>query len=247
MISILLHTVLMAALGYFGFQYYQSRKEPPVPPPAMPIKLTQVEQKPGEDPSIDERELRSKVDREIKRIESIPAERKLQTVQKNTRWLDQNSNEKNVAGVLNVTRNAFGGTPQRAYAPLQIPPAGEFDIPSMLPYSDEKYAGADGIERTLRTWVDKDGRTMKQTRRNATLPDGRKVIYQGAFTSDGTLHESEIPDDGSPDNIGRVLDQINQSPLLRKIYLEGVLPILEARRQAKPKPASPTPLPAKAK
>ena len=227
---------LLIHLGLLGLLGLRSTTPPePEPTPTMSVALTQVEppQAPGESPKINERELAQQIDNAMRRLQNFSIEQNLRTLRENTRWLDRNSSEQAVSEIAAIVRRATGAAAagDRAYAPAENPPPGEFDHRSMLPYSTAKITGPDGLERTEQTWVDKAGRSMKQTVRRETLPDGKTRYFHGVYQPDGKLFEYETDHDPLQ-GVGSVLETVSQSPLLQQLFRETVLPALETKRRA---------------
>ena len=230
LMALAIHAGLLGLLGLRGFPQIE-----PTPEPTMAVTLTQVEQSPGQSPKVDDAELKEQIDRASRRFASRSREQNQKTLGENTRWLERNSSEQAVSDISAVVRRA-SGAPVRAYEPVDPPPAGEFDMSSMLLYSTQKIAGEDGLERTQQTWIDKDGRAMKQTSRKAISADGAVRYYHGVYMADGRLEEFETDQDPLG-GAGGILDQVSASPLLQRLYREAFLPLFEAQRKSATSPA----------
>ena len=237
--KVVLFSVLVALLVHAALLGVLSLRQPPpvaAPAPAMAVALTQVEQPaaPGDSPRIDEGELARKFDTAVRRMQSFSLEQNLKTLRDNTRWLESHSSEQAVSEISAVVRRATGApNDNRAYAPVDNPPPGEFDHASMLPYATAKVTGDDGLERTERTLIDKAGRTMKQTVRRAPAADGVPRYFHGVYLPDGQFFEYESDEDPFA-RVGTVLETVSQSPLLQQLFRQAVLPALEAKRKTAP-------------
>jgi hypothetical protein len=97
-------------------------------------------------------------------------------------------------------RNACGAQ-TRAYAPVDPPPAGEFDHNSMLPYAVRQMADEDGAQRIIYTWVDEHGRAL----------------------------EVEMPQEASDPALTTALKMAQRSPMMRQLFQTSVLPVLESQ------------------
>jgi hypothetical protein len=231
LLALALHLGLLGLLGLGGGKALE-----PAPRPTMAVTLTQVEQTPGESPKVDESELAEQMERASRRYESRPREENLKTLDENVRWLNRYSSEQAVGEIAAVVRRATGA-PERAYAPVDPPPAGDFDMQSMLLYSTQPITGEDGLERTEITWVDRAGRVMKQTSRKVASADGTVQYYHGVYGPDGKFHEFETDQDplGGESSL---FQSISQSPLLQRLYREALLPVLESQRSSRQRSAA---------
>ncbi|QNN25038.1 hypothetical protein HED60_23090 [Planctomycetales bacterium ZRK34] len=142
-------------------------------------------------------------------------------------WIEKHSSVESVDAMSRVVKQSVGA-PQRAYEPVEPAPPGSFDIDSMLPYASKKEVFDDGIVRSVQTWVDKDGRVMKQTIRRSKDDNGVLKEYRGTYSADGKFFETEVPvaDDGG---LNSVVEMMSRSEILQKLFTGAVLPALESQ------------------
>ena len=221
------HFVLYTLLG-LGWSDLRNRitgsRDTPTPP------TTAASADSNNSTSIDIPRLATQIEQGVNRQVLLPAEQNLKEFRKHAAWLDSHSSEKSISEISTAVRQATKA-PDRAYAPVDPPPPGEFDMKSMLLYSTTKVTSTrDHIERTEQTWIDKSGRTMKQTARSETTPAGKTIYYQGTYMPDGSLVEFKTDQDPLA-GAGSIYDTIAQSPLLQRLYHEALLPAIEARRK----------------
>lgn len=220
------HFVLYTLLG-LGWRDIRNRitgASEPSTPPAAAASADSSNSTP-----IDIPKLATQIEQGVSRQILIPAEQNLKEFRKYAAWLESHSSEKSISDISTAVRQATKA-PDRAYAPADKPPPGEFDMKSMLLYSTTKVTSSkDHLERTEQTWIDKSGRTMKQTARSETTPAGKIIYYQGAYMPDGSLVEFKTDQDPLG-GAASIYDSIAQSPLLQRLYRDALLPALESRR-----------------
>jgi hypothetical protein len=244
--SIALAVVVHVAAGIFAYRTWFADTPAGRPDaPAIPIKLTDVEQVPGEaSPRVNEREIKSRMERGAAEMTRLTPEQRHKILDTNLKWVEASSSEKSMAEIGQVMRR-IAGAPDRAYAPVEGLPPGHFDGPSMLLYSVIEATRCDGKVCKFHTFVDKNGRTMQTTVRHETGPDGKDHTYYGAKLLDGTWFDSE----GEPEpKEMAILEKLSASPVLQKLYSQGLLPFDAAQRQKKldAQKAAPPPVPPQA-
>lgn len=232
-LSLSIHAVLLGALVWFGLSTFDRPAADDTDDGTSGGAETTVQ----EDVDDATEEIAERIDKGLEQAVAASEAENLERTDKAAKWLETHSSEEAVGDIAQRVREAYG-TNDRAYKPVFPRPAGSFDSSSMLPFTREKRVDDDGIERTHQTWVDKDGRTMVVTSRTYKDESGKLWAMSGTYSADGTLHESKTRYDPSLAAHDQALDRVSQSPLLRKLLSEAVLPVLEAKRRQQSKSKS---------
>ncbi len=162
---------------------------------------------PAEDvsPAVEKQEVRGQIaasmDRFAERDRQELAERGEQVAQ----WLETRSSEQSIEEIGVVVRNAYA-VRTRAYAPVDPPPPGDFDLDTMLPYAVRQTTLDDGSVRVTYTWVDEEGRAK----------------------------EFEMPEEASDPALTAALKMAQRSPMMRQLFQSSVLPVLESQLRPRP-------------
>lgn len=233
-LSLCIHAVLLSAFVWLGLSTFSRPAEDGTEEDDKPTTVQE---------DLDEATdtIKDRIDSGLEEASAATDAENLQRTDAAATFLEQHSNEESVEAIGQRVAELYG-TNDRAYKPVFPRPAGSFHYKSMVEYSREKRVDDDGIERSHRTWVDKDGRTMVQTSREFVDDAGKKWTMTGTYQPDGTLYESKMRYDPSLAARDQALDRMSKSPLMRKLLSEAVLPVLEAKRreqERKPKPADP--------
>lgn len=230
-LSLCIHAVLLSVFVWIGLSTFS----PPAGDDASgDDKPTTVQE------DLDEATdtIKDRIDEGLEEASAATDAENLQRTDAAATFLENNSSEESVEAIGKKVA-AIYGTNDRAYKPVFPRPAGSFHYKSMVEYSREKRIDDDGIERSHRTWVDQDGRTMVQTSRDFVDDDGKKWTMTGTYQPDGTLYESKMRYDPSLAARDQALDRISKSPLMRKLLSEAILPVLEAKRREQERKVTP--------
>lgn len=238
---------VLAHLTLAVFLVYQKLEVGARPgPKSKLVDLSAASQNADGTGEIEPAELDRQLDAGLAKAQSMTDRQRQAISRERADWLEKHSSVQSVEAMSRVVQQSVGA-PQRAYEPVEPAPPGTFDFDSMLPYASKKMTLDDGIERSVQTWVDKDGRVLRQTIRRARDEQGVTREYRGTIGTDGDFFETEVPvaDDGG---LNSVVEMMSRSEILQKVFSGAVLPALESQREkAAQKPAetsdgtSPTP------
>lgn len=223
-------TIAVAAHVALGvFLVYQKLEIGTKPgPKSKLVDLSNAKQNPDGTGEVEPAELDKQIDQGLAKARAMTDRQREALTRERLGWVEKHSSVESVAAIGEVVQQSVGA-PKRAYEPAESPPPGPFDYDSMLPYSTEKRVMDDGVQRTVQTWIDKDGRVLKQTMRRGRDENGVMRQYRGVFEKDGELFETEVPvaDDGG---LNKALEMVSQSEILQKMFSGAVLPALESQR-----------------
>jgi len=163
--------------------------EPEVPAPA--------EEQP---PPLERQELRGPIEASVERFAEQDQRELAERAAAGARWLERHSSEQAIAEIGEAVRKA-SDAPERAYAPVDPPPPGDFDHDTMLPYAVRQVTDDDGSGRVIYTWVDERGRSL----------------------------EIEMAEEGSDPALTAALQMAARSPMMRQLFQTSVLPVLESQ------------------
>ena len=149
------------------------------------------------------------VDRSLNAKRDPDPKKQLSALEEQTRKLEKISSPAAVRDISDVMRRAMR-TRDRAYAPVDPPPPGAFDFASGLIHSARVESGPAGEDQVYYVMVDKEGRS-----REVEAPPGTDATAAAA------------------------IERMRRSPLLRGLYEQAVLPILDSQAAEVPHPPSP--------
>jgi len=234
------HVVLGGVLLYQKFEMAPAGEPGPK---SKLVDLSSAKQNPDGTGEVKPDALDKQISQGVKKASQMSDRERETILKERTAWVEKYSSVESMQQIGDVVKKSVNA-PKRAYEPAENPPPGPFDYESMLPYASKKIVGDDGIERSQQTWVDKDGRVLKQTIRRARDDNGVMKEYRGTYTADGEFFETEIPvtDDGG---LNSIVETMSRSQVLQKLFSGAVLPALESQRQkqesSKSAPDSPEP------